>query len=336
MLDLEQYNEFMPAALRSWPHRKHSLDGKLLLFDRYTGTNILLEGNEFSSCIRQAPRTLLIAITNACNLTCSFCYRDLSSRSQWDAESLLSFLKEVDEWGVLEVALGGGEPLVFPKFTWLIEKVFAETGLCLNFTTNGTRLTDDFLSDISGLYGQIKLSIYSDNHPLKRIELLRKHNARFGVNWLITEADFPYIEKRFQEMYEAGARDILILRYKGADQLYRVGERFLEQLKEFICNKYAEYGNTLRIGVDVCWGSKMNDVPLLFTTDDCGAGDDFLSITSDRKVKICSFQGTSDACSFESVVDLRCLWKEIRSRKLPLSIPGCGRGEYENINLATI
>jgi MoaA/NifB/PqqE/SkfB family radical SAM enzyme len=336
MLDLEQYNEFIPAALRSWPHRKHLLDGKLLLFDRFTGTNILLEGNEFSGCTRQAPRTLLIAITNACNLTCSFCYRDLSSRSQWDAESLLSFLKEVDKWGVLEVALGGGEPLVFPKFTWLIEKVFAETGLCLNFTTNGTRLTDDFLRDISGLYGQIKLSIYSDNHPVKTIELLRKHDARFGVNWLITEADFPYIEERFQEIYEAGARDILILRYKGADQLYRVGERFLKQLKEFICNTYAEYGNTLRIGVDVCWGSKMSDVPLLFATDDCGAGDDFLSITSDRKVKICSFQETSEACSFESVADLRCLWKEMRSRKLALSIPGCGRGEYEDINLATI
>ena len=41
------------------------------------GMNALLQGDETAHLRRVAPRTLLVAITNACNLTCDFCYRDL-------------------------------------------------------------------------------------------------------------------------------------------------------------------------------------------------------------------------------------------------------------------
>src|SRR5689334_20086097 len=158
------YISYLPPQLRNLPWREHPLDGKLLLFERNSGLNVLLEGEETSHFQRSAPRTLLIAVTNACNLTCHFCYRDLESRSLWRYDTLLQFCQEADQWGVLEVAFGGGEPMLFPRWQDFIQELYATTRLCLNFTTNGTLLTEDFLQGISGHYGQIRVSLYENNH----------------------------------------------------------------------------------------------------------------------------------------------------------------------------
>ncbi|MEO8609306.1 MAG: hypothetical protein ABI690_15550 [Chloroflexota bacterium] len=69
---LNTYRPFLPTEVRGIPWRAHPLDGKLLLFERDTGLNALLEGDETAHLSRIAPRTLLVAITNACNLTCDF------------------------------------------------------------------------------------------------------------------------------------------------------------------------------------------------------------------------------------------------------------------------
>src|SRR5579872_6935690 len=112
----QTFRDYLPPQLRALPWQVHPLDGKLLLFERNTGLNILLDGEETQHLLRTAPRTLLIAVTNACNLTCPFCYRDLASASTWRYDTLLKFCQDADRWGVLEVAFGGGEPTVFPRW----------------------------------------------------------------------------------------------------------------------------------------------------------------------------------------------------------------------------
>src|SRR5690348_13849700 len=97
MVDLlDAYRVFLPPEVRGLPWRTHPLDGKLLLFERDTGLNALLEGDETAHLTRLAPRTLLVAVTNACNLTCDFCYRDLENRSLWRYETLLDFCRAAD------------------------------------------------------------------------------------------------------------------------------------------------------------------------------------------------------------------------------------------------
>lgn len=69
MLDIAPFLVYLSSQLRDLRWHPHLLDGKLLLFDRDTGLNVLLEGDETRHLQRVAPRTLLIAVTNACNLT---------------------------------------------------------------------------------------------------------------------------------------------------------------------------------------------------------------------------------------------------------------------------
>ena len=68
---LHTYPTYLPPQVRDLNWQPHPLDGALLLFERETGLNIKLEGEETAHLQRLAPRTLLIAVTNICNLSCS-------------------------------------------------------------------------------------------------------------------------------------------------------------------------------------------------------------------------------------------------------------------------
>src|SRR6185369_15616796 len=91
--------------------RRFPLDGALLLFDRDTGLTALCDGPETAHLRQRAPRVVQLGITNACNLACAFCCRELEAASEWTVESAFTLLAGLDRAGVLEVAFGGGEPL---------------------------------------------------------------------------------------------------------------------------------------------------------------------------------------------------------------------------------
>jgi MoaA/NifB/PqqE/SkfB family radical SAM enzyme len=338
------YLSFLPPTLRTLNWRAHPMDNKLLLFERDTGLNALLEGEETAHLQRLAPRTLLVAITNACNLTCDFCYRDLESRSLWRYETLMQFCQEIDQWGVLEVAFGGGEPMLFPRWQEFIHELYDTTKLCLNFTSNGMLLTEDFLRSIEGKYGQIRVSLYEDNHYAETIKLLVKSGARFGVNWLITPAEFPTIEAKFMQLLTLGVRDFLLLSYKGSDTAMHLNADECQRFSDFLNRIYQQLGTTVTLKLDVCWGNTLPEVPRLFQSEDCGAGDDFLSITSDKLIKPCSFQQTSGGIPFDTVDDLRAIWNKRRQKRQPALIGGCARlpdrglsgGHHAFIDLAAI
>jgi MoaA/NifB/PqqE/SkfB family radical SAM enzyme len=328
----DEYRKYLPAPLRPLPWRAHPLDGKLLLFDRQTGLNILLEGDEVAEQKRIAPRNLLIAVTNACNLSCPFCYRDLKSPSQWHYDSLMAFCRGADRWGVLEVAFGGGEPMLFPRWQEFIIDLHETSGLCINFTTNGTLLTAEFLKAIEGRYGQIRLSIYEDNHPEETLRLLGDCGARYGVNWLISPAEMAGLESKFEGLVGQGVRDFLFLSYKGNDPALHLRPDEMARFSEFLNGVYRTHGSSISLKLDSCWGNALPDVPRLFHEDDCGAGDDILSITSDKLIKPCSFHATWTGIRFETIDDVRAYWERRRLARSVALIGGCARLPNRGIN----
>jgi MoaA/NifB/PqqE/SkfB family radical SAM enzyme len=224
---------------------------------------------------------------------------------------------------VLECSFGGGEPMLVPRLQDFIGEVYATTGLCINFTTNGMLLTEAFLRGITGNYGNIRVSLYEDNHWPETIALLVRCGARFGVNWLITPDELDTIEAKFGQLLALGVRDFLLLSYKGDDTaMHSKGEDYA-RLAAFVNKVYAKLGATVQLKLDVCWGHTLPDVPRLFEEDDCGAGDDFLSITSDKHIKPCSFHHLT--IPFETVDDLRAYWHQRRLARQAAYIGGCAR-----------
>src|SRR5262245_53244074 len=114
-------NSFKLPANLGWM-RQFPMDGALLLFDRESGTNVLCDGCETAHFRQKSPRVVQFAITNQCNLACSFCSRDLEARSDWTLDDAFRFLNGLADAGVLEVAFGGGEPWSFPEFSELVRR----------------------------------------------------------------------------------------------------------------------------------------------------------------------------------------------------------------------
>lgn len=313
----------MREGLTKSAFRPFPMDGALLLFDRDSGDNVLLDGPETASLRPIAPRVVQFGITNQCNLACTFCSRDVSTASAWTAESAFTLLAELASAGVLEVAFGGGEPWTFRGFSSLVRRLHAETPLAVNFTTNGIALTRRRLAEIAGCYGQIRISLYDDNAWRERVAVCAEVGARFGVNYLVTPARLPDLETTILELVSLGCRDVLLLSYNGRDTALHLSSSEAADLANRI-DRLRRALSGVRLALDVCWGERLESVPRLFTKSDCGAGSEFLVVTSDRRVMPCSFHHV--AVPFETAADVLAIWRDRQPQlSTPSRLPGCAR-----------
>ncbi len=275
----------VPAGMRLVP-----LDGALLAFDRETGLSFVFEGEETAHLVAAAPRALQFAITNGCNLACGFCSRDVDARSTWSAEEAFVLLRDLGAAGTTEVAFGGGEPFAFRGFPELVLRLHAETPLAVSATTNGTLLDAATLARIRAALGQLRLSLYDDNDWPRTVDLLAASGVRFGVNLLVTPARLPALDRIVIEVAARGGRDVLLLGYHGADEALRLSAAQRRTLGRQV-RRLARALPAVRFGLDICFGERLG-VPIArlgASRSDCGAGRDFLVVTSDRRVSPCSF-----------------------------------------------
>lgn len=81
------------------------------LFDPQTGHRIRIDAPATHGLRQRAPRSVQFALTNPCNLGCSFRSRPVERLSTWTVASALEVLADLDRLGVTEAAFGGGEYL---------------------------------------------------------------------------------------------------------------------------------------------------------------------------------------------------------------------------------
>lgn len=312
----------VPAALAGM--RRYALDDALLLFDRRTGLTAVCDGPETLGLRRRAPRVVQFAITNACNLACSFCSRDASSASGWSADEAFTLLRDLSERGVLEVAFGGGEPLAFKGFAALVRRLHDETRLAVSLTTNGTLLTDATLAALAPYVGQVRLSVYDDVDPRPLLTRLAASRVRWGVNWLVTPARLDAVEAVALDLVARGCRDLLLLSYNGRDASMHLSRAQSDALAARVATLSRALGGRVRVKLDVCWGERMEAVPQLFEARPCPAGREFVVLTSDRRVSACSFHHRTFPVA--SADDVLRVWHDERDALAsPAEQPGCAR-----------
>lgn len=302
--------------------KKH--DNGVLFYDRDTGLNILLEEDDLKSYNipfkppeKFYPDLMSIALTNRCNLLCHHCYANTVSKwnDYYTKDDVLKLLKVIDKLGYLSVAFGGGEPLLFDGFGELIKEGYEKTNLCINFTTNGTLITQDFLNEIKGCVGCIRISLDGIGDVYNRvrgvdawkkvyrgIKLISKNNIRFGFNTLLTSVNFDNMLDIADLARKVNAMNILFLKFKPhgrGEMMYGLTPSFkqmnkLPKIIERIRNDFK-----LEVLMDVCLIKycKGKNIPILETRNFsyCGAGTYFVSLTHDGYVKHCTF---SDSIMF--------------------------------------
>lgn len=192
------------------------------LFNRNTGMNMLFdEIKPQQEKWSRAPRQVSIALTNLCDLHCTYCYAP-KHRAQLDSQNLRNWLKELDDEGCLGVGLGGGEPTLHPDFPAICQYITNHTELAVTFTTHGHRLDEQLLSSLAGNVHFIRFSVDGVGATYESLRgrsfatlLLKAKMARkiaaLGVNVVINSATVVDLDAVATLAAEIDASELLLL-----------------------------------------------------------------------------------------------------------------------------
>jgi MoaA/NifB/PqqE/SkfB family radical SAM enzyme len=192
------------------------------LFNRSSGLNILLD--EFlpaDATWASGPRHMSIALTNACDLACSYCFAP-KTRASLPFSRVVSWLSELDANGTLSVGFGGGEPTLYRRFAELCCCTSQSTGLAVTFTTHGHHLDRTMLSALSGNVHFVRVSMDGINSTYERLrgrpfnslqDRLKaiREIAPFGINYVVNTDTLPDIDAAVAFAEKAGASEFLLL-----------------------------------------------------------------------------------------------------------------------------
>lgn len=136
----------------------------------------------------KGPNLLDVSITSRCNKCCDFCYRQSNNVGQdISVEDYKLILKNAQECGVQQIALGGGEPTLHPYFCEIL-KMTRKSGIIPNFSTNGENLTNEILSYSEMYCGAIALSIYDNLLTYeKTVKRITEQNIKLNLHFILRE-----------------------------------------------------------------------------------------------------------------------------------------------------
>lgn len=149
--DRVYYRSFLPVDYgpdssehhpHSWVARKDP-SGYWTLFDRATGNRVRIALDPAQMGVDAtkagAPELVDLKITDFCTYDCPTCYQGSTKQGKHaDQFDVYRVIDELASNRVFEVAIGGGEPTLHPKFDYIIQHARSK-GVVPNFTTRDPR-----------------------------------------------------------------------------------------------------------------------------------------------------------------------------------------------------
>lgn len=283
----------------------------LHLFERTSGTHILfdeinIEDNDYIL----SPRTVSISLTNRCNLNCDFCYSKKGEQLA-DMEFLKEFCKKLDELGVLEITLGGGEPFVYPNLIEFCRWVWANTSLGINITTNGTLINSEHVESLKNSVSSVRLSVdaigrnyeFIRNASFDKIEqslLLLKDHISTSINCTVLKGKVDNLEEVIKFAIKNNVNDVLIIAQ------HDNGSNMLPPKElNMIGSTILKYQDKIQLNVTEALGRSLN---INILPDESSEEFSFSHLSVDRKIKQNSF--TDDGILVEDINDLHKVFME--------------------------
>lgn len=272
------------------------------IFNQNTGLFIRKEDKNVQEPFwaEDGPELLDVSITTYCERECPFCYRK-SNREGYhiSLDDLKKIVSQAKEIGVLQIAIGGGNPNQHPDFIEILRYI-RDNGIVPSYTTNGEGLSDEILEATKMYCGAMAISVYAPYNESAYLELVNRAKY-FGVKvnlHIILTTDticqiIKWLKNPPQFFYNSNA--IIFLNYKNVGGDLDLSIRDAALWKEFF---YAvEHSSNLTIGFDSCTVpgivSYMEGIsPSLI--EPCEAGRFSAFISEDLEVFPCSFLANTD------------------------------------------
>lgn len=192
------------------------------LFDRISGLNVLLDEVDVpAGRFSRAPRYLSMALTNACELRCPYCYAPKHAATL-DVDRIVAWAIELDGEGCLGIGFGGGEPTAHPRFAELCARITASTSMAVTFTTHGHRLTPEFTEALRGTVHFARLSVDGVGATYERLRnrpfadvlaaaTLLRSVAPIGINTVVNTDTIGELDYLARFAAEVEASELLLL-----------------------------------------------------------------------------------------------------------------------------
>jgi len=307
------------------------------LFNPRTGFFARIEDRGYPEPLwsENGPEMMDIAITNWCDRECTVCYRCSDTQGgHMPLETYKSILKQAADIGVMQVALGGGNPNQHPDFCDILRST-REYGVVPSFTTNGRGLNADIVEASRKYCGAVAVSAYEPYCETwaaarKLVDEGVKTNLHFVLNAQSIGTAIEWMETPPRGVH--GINAIVFLNYKpvgrtsaGGDLLHtspRVAEFF-----RLACRREHQF----RVGFDSCMVSGLATYtevnPVWF--DACEAARFSMFISEKSAAYPCSFMETVVAGERITNGNLRQIWqrsalfKQFRDTLLGPHCPAC-------------
>ncbi len=215
------------------------------IFDRRNGFNLLIDEIDVpKERWHRAPRQVSVALTNACDLTCPYCYAPKAAAAL-DAGQLCAWIEELDSAGCLGVGFGGGEPTLYRRLPELCQQITARTALAVTMTTHGHRWTPELVDALSGHVDFVRVSVdgvgvtYENLRGRPFSELVSRltmisRTFSFGINCVVNISTFPDLAAVADLAAGLGARELLLLPERPARGRPGIGSTVTRRLHEWI------------------------------------------------------------------------------------------------------
>ena len=226
------------------------------LFDRLSGLNVLLDELRPDEAVwSTSPRQVSIALTNVCDLHCTYCYAP-KYKASLHTDLVLGWLKELDAKGCLGIGFGGGEPTLHSDFVDICKRAAGETQLAVTFTTHGHRLTPQLVERLKGSIHFVRISVdgvgrtYEEQRGKQFASLLRGMEslatlAPFGINVVVNERTIVELEAMSELAQKVGASELLLLPQQATTAVARMDEVMGRALQGWVAN----YRGKVRLAV---------------------------------------------------------------------------------------
>jgi len=269
-------------------------NGYILGFDRDEGTFIRYGKNGSEPfCNTTGPELLDIAITNYCEMECDFCYRASNRQGSFmDLGDYELIMEQAEKAGVLQVALGGGNPNQHPQFVQILKKT-RDYNIVPSYTTNGQGMTDEIYAATKQFCGAMAVSWYEPYADAQEvIKQARAYGIKVNIHLMLNKLSLSQAIELMEKHSEllGNINAIIFLNYKPVHSTDALCLTDGNEINDFF--DFVKKIKNCKIGFDSCMISflpLLGDGLLKETVDFCEAARFSAYISENLLLYPCSF-----------------------------------------------
>lgn len=215
------------------------------LFSPRTGVNVLLDGVRTPTHLwSKVPRQISIALTNACELACNYCYAPKYA-ALLETERVRAWLDELDSNGCMGIGFGGGEPTLHQGLPELCRHTRHNTTMAVTLTTHGHRFDDGLAARLAGNVDFIRVSMdgIGDTYETMRGRSFKDFTRRlqsvrqvapFGINYVVNSKTVSDLDAAVDFAARMGAVEFLILPQRAVGRASGIDLQSTNELHEWV------------------------------------------------------------------------------------------------------